>query len=115
MENQNKDVTLIIKGWYNKKYKNSFEALTAYYHKYYRCDDFEPTKEFICMLFFAPIIKEHLKNGSNINSFIDSLVNNGRNPLINNKSLYDLFMQYISLLNREQLNIDMPEKGFEVI
>ena len=33
------NVLLISKGWYKQLYKNELEALNAYYHKYYGCED----------------------------------------------------------------------------
>ena len=50
------DVLLICKGWYNKKlYHNILEALNAYYHKYYGCEDIIMDKAFAIFLFLKPL------------------------------------------------------------
>ena len=51
------DVLLISKGWYNKQiYNNELEALNAYYHKYYGCEDITMDKAFAENLFLRPIV-----------------------------------------------------------
>ena len=51
------DVLLICKGWYNKKlYHNILEALNAYYHKYYGCEDITMDKQFAMQLFLQPLV-----------------------------------------------------------
>lgn len=50
------DVLLICKGWYNKKlYHSTLEALNAYYHKYYGCEDVTLDKAFAAHLFLTPL------------------------------------------------------------
>mgnify|MGYP004640633017 CR=1 FL=1 len=50
------DVLLICKGWYNKNlYQNILEALNAYYHKYYGCDNISMDKNFAMHLFLQPL------------------------------------------------------------
>lgn len=57
------DVMLICKGWYNKdKYKTVLEALNAYYHKYYRCDDITMDESFAISLFLQPLVTEIIKS-----------------------------------------------------
>ena len=51
------DILLICKGWYNKQlYKNELEALNAYYHKYYGCEDITMDKGFAISLFLKPVV-----------------------------------------------------------
>lgn len=50
------DVLLISKGWYNTQiYNNELEALNAYYHKYYGCENITMDKAFAENLFLRPI------------------------------------------------------------
>ena len=50
------DILLICKGWYNKElYHNILEALNAYYHKYYGCEDITLDKAFAVFLFLTPL------------------------------------------------------------
>lgn len=50
------DVLLICKGWYNKKlYHSTLEALNAYYHKYYGCEDITVDKALATHLFLTPL------------------------------------------------------------
>ena len=50
------DILLICKGWYNKTlYHNILEALNAYYHKYYGCEDIIMDKAFAIFLFLKPL------------------------------------------------------------
>lgn len=50
------DILLICKGWYNKTlYHNTLEALNAYYHKYYGCEDITMDKAFAIFLFLKPL------------------------------------------------------------
>ena len=49
-------ILLLCKGWYNKTlYHNILEALNAYYHKYYGCEDITVDKAFATHLFLAPL------------------------------------------------------------
>lgn len=50
------DILLICKGWYNKKlHHNILEALNAYYHKYYSCENITMDKAFAIFLFLKPL------------------------------------------------------------
>lgn len=50
------DILVICKGWYNKElYHSVLEALNAYYHKHYGCEDIEMDKTFAEYLFLRPI------------------------------------------------------------
>lgn len=56
------DIMLICKGWYNKeKYKTLLEALNAYYHKHYGCEDITMNKAFAQELFLKPLVLEAIK------------------------------------------------------
>lgn len=50
------DILLICKGWYNKTlYNSTLEAFSAYYHKYYGCEDITVDKSFAEYLFLRPL------------------------------------------------------------
>ena len=56
------DILVICKGWYNKKlYNNPLEAMNAYYHKYYGCEDIVMDKAFAEYLFLRPLALEAIK------------------------------------------------------
>lgn len=59
---QNVDVMLICKGWYNKqKYEDILGALNAYYHKNYGCEEIQMDKAFTTYLFLKPLALEAIK------------------------------------------------------
>ena len=54
-----KDIMLLCKGWYNKtEYKDIKDALIAYYHKNYGCENITPDYGFINQVLFEPAIRE---------------------------------------------------------
>lgn len=56
------DILVICKGWYNKElYNNPLEAMNAYYHKYYGCEDIVMDKAFAEYLFLRPLALEAIK------------------------------------------------------
>lgn len=112
MDKTLEEVTLIIKGWYDdEKYKTTFEALTAYYHKHYSCESYIVTKDFICHLFLSEIIKYSLKHGASTDSFVDSLTghNHSLSLLLSEKyDMYDIMTSFIILQNKDCFGIEEP-------
>ena len=112
MDKTLKEVVLIIKGWYDdEKYKTTFEALTAYYHKYYGCDDYIVTRGFISHLFLSEIIKYLLKHGASTDNFVDSLVghNHSLSLLLSEKyDIYEIMTSFIILQNKDCFGIEEP-------
>ena len=93
------DILLICKGWYNKKlYYNILEALNAYYHKYYGCEDITMDKAFAEFLFLRPLALKAIE----IKPTLARYIFEPQYSLISNKEIFSEVM-YDRLLGLIQM------------
>lgn len=93
------DILLICKGWYNKKlYHNILEALNAYYHKYYGCENITMDKAFAIFLFLKPLTLKAIEIKPSLAIYIFE----PQCSLINNKEIFSEVM-YDRLLGLIQM------------
>lgn len=110
------DVLLISKGWYNKQmYKNELEALNAYYHKYYGCEDITMDKAFAEYLFLRPIALKAIEVKPRLARYIFEPICNKN---IENKQsfaeiMYDRLMGLIQMIEKGTFDLSEYEDMFE--
>jgi len=125
-----KDIMLVCKGWYDKeKYKTTKDALIAYYHKHYGCEDIIPDYGFLNEILLKTTINELLCERYK-NSFVDYLFKPyvfgtfNRKGLTYEEELYYRITEFISNLRVKEdddtVLIDtnaywLKENGLEVI
>ena len=98
-----KDILLICKGYYDKnKYKSVLEALNAYYHREYGCEDIIMDEGFALNLFLKPCVKEFLKERE-VNLFCENY-------------LFQQSMHEVGILHdRIFRKIDVKEMSFDEV
>ena len=109
------DVLLICKGWYNKTlYHNTLEALNAYYHKYYGCEDIVMDKAFAEFLFLRPLALKAIEIRPRLARYIFepqySLISNKE---IFSEVIYDRLLGLIQMIETEMFNLSAYEDMFE--
>lgn len=93
------DILLICKGWYNHTlYHNTLEALNAYYHKYYGCEDIIMDKAFAVFLFLKPLTLRAIE----IKPILARYIFEPQYSFINNKEIFSEVM-YDRLLGLIQM------------
>lgn len=101
------DILLICKGWYNKKlYYNILEALNAYYHKYYGCEDITMDKAFAEFLFLRPLALKAIE----IKPTLARYIFEPQYSLISNKEIfsevmYDRLLGLIQMIETEMFDL----------
>lgn len=86
-DNLPKDIILLCKKHYNtEKFKTLLDALNAYYHKHYGCEEIQMDYKFAVNLFLKPTI-EFLLNEDRIRSF---MYNGLFEESCNEKSLFNV-------------------------
>ena len=93
------DILLICKGWYNHTlYHNTLEALNAYYHKYYGCEDITMDKALAVFLFLKPLALKAIE----IKPTLARYIFEPQYSLISNKEIFSEVM-YDRLLGLIQM------------
>ena len=65
------EIMLLCKGWYDhQKYNSVLHALSAYYHKYYGCQDIVVDEGFALSLFLKPLVVEAVKRKPTLINYI---------------------------------------------
>ena len=101
------DILLICKGWYNKiLYHNTLEALNAYYHKYYRCEDITMDKAFAEYLFLRPLALKAIEIKPKLAKYIFeptySIINNKE---IFSEAMYDRLLGLIQMIEKDMFDL----------
>lgn len=101
------DILLICKGWYNKKlHHNILEALNAYYHKYYGCEDITMDKAFAEFLFLRPLVLKAIEIKPILARYIFepqySLISNNE---IFSEVMYDRLLGLIQMIETETFDL----------
>ena len=101
------DILLICKGWYNKKlYYNILEALNAYYHKYYGCEDITMDKAFAVFLFLKPLALKAIELKPRLANYIFepqySLISNEEKF---SEVMYDRLLGLIQMIEIEMFDL----------
>lgn len=110
------DVLLICKGWYNKQlYKNELEALNAYYHKYYGCEDITMDKAFAEYLFLRPIALKAIEVKPCLARYIFEPIcsKNIENKQYFAEIMYDRLMGLIQMIEHGVFDLSEYEDMFE--
>ena len=96
------DVLVICKGWYNKSlYHSTLEALDAYYHKYYGCEDITMDKAFAVHLFLIPLALKAIEIKPSIARYIfdpmySVITNSNKEPF--SEVIYERLMGLIHMI-----------------
>ena len=112
------DVLLICKGWYNKQlYKNELEAMNAYYHKYYGCEDIIMDKAFAEYLFLRPIALKaiEIKPCLAIYIFEPICIKEIENKQSFSEIMYDRLMGLICMIEKGMFDLSEYEDMFEKV
>ena len=109
------DILLICKGWYNKKlYYNVLEALNAYYHKYYGCEDITMDKAFAVFLFLKPLALKAIELKPRLANYIFepqySLISNEEKF---SEVMYDRLLGLIQMIETGMFDLSEYEDMFE--
>ncbi len=112
-----KDILLICKHRFNtEKYKTIIEALNAYYHKWYGCEDIVMDCRFAVHLFIRPTV-EYFLTKDRVNNFLNQglfcetyaercTLDQENKSLDFYEVLYYRMITWLCLLNVSQLNDD---------
>ena len=109
------DIMVICKGWYNKElYNNPLEAMNAYYHKYYGCEDIVMDKAFAEYLFLRPLALEAIK----IKPVLARYIFEPHFSVLSNKEpfaeiMYDRLMGLIQMIEHGVFDLSEYEDMFE--
>lgn len=109
------DILVICKGWYNKEqYNNPLEAMNAYYHKYYGCEDIVMDKSFAEYLFLRPLALEAIK----IKPVLARYIFEPQFSVLSNKEpfaeiMYDRLMGLIQMIEHGMFYLSEYEDMFE--
>ena len=108
------DVLLICKGWYNKElYNNPLEAMNAYYHKYYGCEDIIMDKGFAEYLFLRPIALKAIEIKPYLARYIfEPTVSIFRKEPFE-EVMYDRLLGLIHMIERGMFDLSEYEDMFE--
>ena len=109
------DILLICKGWYDKtKYNDVLEALNAYYHKHYGCEDIIMDKAFAEYLFLRPLALHAIEVKPKIARYIFDPI---YSPLDNNQSfgeiMYDRLMGLIQMIDKDTFDLSRYQEMFQ--
>lgn len=109
------DILVICKGWYNKElYNNPLEAMNAYYHKYYGCEDIVMDKPFAEYLFLRPLTLEAIKIKPVLARYIfepQFSVHSNKEPFA--EVMYDRLMGLIQMIEHGMFDLSEYEDMFE--
>ena len=111
------DVLLICKGWYNKQlYKNELEAMNAYYHKYYGCEDIVMDKAFAEYLFLRPIALKAIEIKPRLARYIfeSTCCEVIQNKKSFSEIMYDRLMALINMIESGTFDLSEYEDMFEI-
>ena len=108
------DILLICKCWYDKtKYNDVLEALNAYYHKHYGCEDIIMDKAFAEYLFLRPLALHAIEVKPKIARYIFDPI---YSPLDNNQPfgeiMYDRLMGLIQMIEKGMFDLSEYEEMF---
>lgn len=108
------DVLLICKGWYNGNlYHNPLEALNAYYHKYYGCENITMDKAFTERLFLIPLALKAIEIDPSLARYIFeptySIIDNNK-PF--SEIMYDRLIQLIQMIDHDTFDLSRYEGMF---
>lgn len=85
------EIMLICKGWYDENlYNNALDALNAYYHKHYGCENIIMDKKFALHLFLQPLALEAIKRKPGLAVY---LFEPSYSMLIGNDSFIDIMYE----------------------
>lgn len=109
------DVLLICKGWFNKqKYETTLDALNAYYHKYYGCEDIMMDKPFAEYMFLRPLALAAIEKKPAIARYIFDPI---YSPLDNKgqfgEIMYDRLMGLIQMIEKGMFDLSEYEEMFQ--
>ena len=109
------DILLICKGWYNKtKYNDVLEALNAYYHKHYGCENINMDKAFAEYLFLRPIVLYAIEVKPKMARYIFDPI---YNPLDNKQPfgeiMYDRLMGLIQMIDKDTFDLSRYQEMFQ--
>lgn len=109
------DILVICKGWYNKElYNNPLEAMNAYYHKYYGCEDIVMDKAFAEYLFLRPLALKAIE----IDPVLARYIFEPQFSVLNNKEpfaevMYDRLIGLIQMIEHGMFDLSEYEDMFE--
>ena len=109
------DILVICKGWYNKElYNNPLEAMNAYYHKYYGCEDIVMDKAFAEYLFLRPLTLKTIE----IKPVLARYIFEPQFSVLGNKEpfaeiMYDRLMGLIQMIEHGMFDLSEYEEMFE--
>lgn len=110
------DILVICKGWYNKKlYNNPLEAMNAYYHKYYGCEDIVMDKAFAEYLFLRPLALKAIETKPTLARYIfepQFSVLNKNEPFA--EVMYDRLMGLIQMIEHGMFDLSEYEDMFKI-
>lgn len=108
------DILLICKGWYNKTlYHNPLEALNAYYHKHYGCEDVIMDKEFAEYLFLRPLVLKAIEIRPSLAKYIfEPTSNDFKNKEIFSEIMYDRLMKLIMMITNGMFDLSEYNEMF---
>ena len=108
------DILLICKGWYNKNlYHTRLEALNAYYHKYYGCEDITMDKTFAESLFLRELALKAMEVKPTLTRYIFEPICG----IIDNKEqfseiMYDRLMGLIEMIEHDTFDLSEYDNMF---
>ena len=109
------DILVICKGWYNKElYNNPLEAMNAYYHKYYGCEDIVMDKAFAEYLFLRPLALKAIEVKPTLARYIfepQFSVLGNKEPFA--EIIYDRLMGLIQMIEHGMFDLSEYEDMFE--
>ena len=110
------DILVICKGWYNKElYNNPLEAMNAYYHKYYGCEDIVMDKAFAEYLFLRPLALKAIEVKPTLARYIfepQFSVLSKNEPFA--EVMYDRLMGLIQMIERGMFDLSEYEDMFKI-
>ena len=110
------DILVICKGWYNKElYNNPLEAMNAYYHKYYGCEDIVMDKAFAEYLFLRPLALKAIEVKPTLARYIfepQFSVLSKNEPFA--EVMYDRLMGLIQMIEHGMFDLSEYEDMFEI-
>ena len=100
------DVLLICKGWYNKNlYNNELDALNAYYHKYYGCDNITMDKTFAMHLFLQPLALKAIEIKPTLAKYIFDPICNCENESYTDR-MYKQLLRLIMMITSDMFDLN---------
>ena len=109
------DILVICKGWYDKKlYNNPLEAMNAYYHKHYGCEDIVMDKAFAEYLFLRPLALKAIETKPTLARYIFEPQFSGfdnKEPFA--EIMYDRLMGLIQMIEHGMFDLSEYEDMFE--